>query len=97
MAVADDITAVYWNPAGLANQKDDTVYTALELDKFGPGDVYPSEYKSAYPYFFATGFNINDHYVALAYCKVGELYQNKGRGKSWLYGATGFNLSDRLS
>jgi hypothetical protein len=91
VAVADDINAGYWNPAGLAGQTK-TVFTSTIVD-----DSKNGVYKMAYPYYFSAGSLINDRYWTLTYIKVAETFQSIIRGKSWLYLATGDKIDDRLS
>lgn len=92
VAVADDINAVYWNPAGLSKLSGKVVSLSLEPDKFADGS-----FKSAYPYFFAAGAQIGKAGVALSYVQVSDWCQDEGRGKAWLYAAMGTKVNPKLS
>jgi hypothetical protein len=91
-AVADDINSVYWNPAGLAYLSGNVVTFTSDAEQNRDGS-----FKSSYPYYFAAGFGTENNYWALSYVKVSEGSQDEGRGKSWLYAATGRKITDRFS
>lgn len=91
-AVADDINAVYWNPAGLQQLKTCELTYTFEPDRFDDGD-----FKSAYPHFAAFGFKYYNYTLAIAYIDVSDWAEDVWRGRSWLYGAYSTSVNERLS
>lgn len=93
-AIADDINAVYWNPAGLQQLKGCELTYTFEPDRFDDGD-----FKSAYPHFAAFGFKYHNSALAIAYINVSDWASDPdiGRGKSMLYGVYSTSINERLS
>lgn len=103
VAIANDASAAYWNPAGLANieKREFTIMHASWLPQFNLGDLYYDYASYVHPWQGLGTFGLSAIYLSLGeQVRTGERGDELGRFSSYnlaIAGSYGTKLNERLS